>query len=119
MAANNSLTALALAPSARVLGTYELLEEIMLHLPLKTLLLSKRVSKAWEDVWTKSHQVQKALFLMPFSDLRIYIDKANVKFSDGSGAFEVDIWVVDGRAATKIVIRPIPQPVSGDLHGDK
>lgn len=36
--------------ATQVLGTYELLEEILLHLPLGQLLLAQRVNKTFRDV---------------------------------------------------------------------
>lgn len=49
--------------STSVLDTYELLERILLHLPLRTLVLSQRVNKAWSDVFHRSQGIQCACFL--------------------------------------------------------
>lgn len=60
------------ASSTRVLGNFDLLETILLELPIRDLLLTKRVSKSWAGMQDKSDRIQKALFLKPFSDKRIY-----------------------------------------------
>lgn len=50
---------------ARVLNTYEILEHIMLHLPLFDLLRSERVSKSFQNVIKRSKSVRTALFREP------------------------------------------------------
>lgn len=50
---------------AQVLCTTELLEMILLRLPLKDLLLSQRVSPKWQAVIRGSQDLQKALFIRP------------------------------------------------------
>ena len=59
--------------SLEVLETYELVELTLLHLPLKDLLLAQRVCKGWQSVWKRSQNIQRALFLLPSSDVRIRI----------------------------------------------
>lgn len=49
----------------KVLGTTELLEAILLGLDTKNLLLSQRVSKAFQATFTDSLAIQQALFLKP------------------------------------------------------
>lgn len=49
----------------RVLCTTELLEMILLHLPLKDLLLAQRVSTKWRAIINDSPDLQKALFFRP------------------------------------------------------
>jgi len=49
--------------SGAVFGTYELLERILLHLPVKDLVLSQRVTKGWRDLVQRSHGIRQALFL--------------------------------------------------------
>ncbi|KAK5688067.1 hypothetical protein LTS10_000045 [Elasticomyces elasticus] len=51
--------------AAKVLGTYELRETILLHLPLRQLLLCQRVSRAFKAVVDRSASIRKALFLEP------------------------------------------------------
>lgn len=49
--------------SNTVLDNYELLERVLLHLPLRTLLLAQRVNKSWSYVVHRSQNIQRALFL--------------------------------------------------------
>lgn len=48
-----------------VLFTWELLELILLHLDMRTLLLSQRVSSIWRDVIKNSRPLRQALFFEP------------------------------------------------------
>lgn len=48
--------------SAKVLGSFELLENILLFLPLRSLLLSQKVNKACFDVVQGSPDIRRALF---------------------------------------------------------
>ena len=47
-------------------GTFELLEQILLSLPLKDVLLMQRIGKIWRDVVMKSHKLRRSLFFKPF-----------------------------------------------------
>lgn len=49
--------------AAKVLDTYELLEDILLHLPLRRLLLAQGVNKKFSAVIRDSLKINKALFL--------------------------------------------------------
>jgi hypothetical protein len=46
----------------RVIGTTELLEKILLRLPMRSLLHTQRVCKSWKQVITTSPSLQQALF---------------------------------------------------------
>lgn len=48
-----------------VFNTYELLEHVLLHLPLTTLILINRVCRYWHDIINGSIDIQRALFLAP------------------------------------------------------
>lgn len=50
------------APAAKVFGAFELLENILLCLPLRSLLLSQRINKACFDVVHGSPDIRRALF---------------------------------------------------------
>lgn len=78
MAARNPRTTAA----SKVLGNYELLEQILLHLPLRSLLLSRSINKATSEVCQRSLRIPRALFLAPRSQpvSRTKYDKD--KFSD-------------------------------------
>ncbi|KAK5137998.1 hypothetical protein LTR08_005795 [Meristemomyces frigidus] len=49
----------------RLAGTLELIEMVLMHLPLPDILLAQRVNKAWSDIITGSPQLQRALFFRP------------------------------------------------------
>ncbi|KFX98580.1 hypothetical protein V490_02213 [Pseudogymnoascus sp. VKM F-3557] len=51
--------------ASAVLFTSELLEAILLHLDMKTLLLSQRVSRDWASIMASSLVIQQALFMRP------------------------------------------------------
>lgn len=51
-----------MAAQTQVLGTFELLENILLHLPLRDLLLSQRINKECYDVVQKSTVIHRALW---------------------------------------------------------
>ena len=53
------------SPSTHVLETTELLETILLELPMKDLLLSQRVCRLWHALITTSIRLRRALFLEP------------------------------------------------------
>ncbi|KAK5718573.1 hypothetical protein LTR15_008304 [Elasticomyces elasticus] len=53
------------------LDTVELLENILLYLPLQKLLLSQRVNKQWQSVVQGSHKARRALFLQQTSDTKL------------------------------------------------
>lgn len=58
--------------STKVLTSFDLVEDIILYLPIREVLLTKRVCKAWENVHDESTRVKKALFLIPATEDRIY-----------------------------------------------
>ncbi|TKA70606.1 hypothetical protein B0A55_06712 [Friedmanniomyces simplex] len=51
--------------------TVELLETIILHLPLRDILVLQRVSKQWQAVIQGSRKVKRALFLEPSGDVKL------------------------------------------------
>jgi hypothetical protein len=61
-----------LKASVVVLTDFDLVEDIMLRLPLREVLLIKRVNKAWKGIHDESVRVQKALFLTPATEHKIY-----------------------------------------------
>lgn len=71
----------ALGPVAdAALGTYELLENILLYLPLTDLLLAQRVNKDWRAVVDRSERILQALFFRTAHDalLSCSFDKQNM-----------------------------------------
>lgn len=63
--------------STRAFANYDLLEDILLHLPLRDLLFSRRVCKQWNGVQDTSARVRKALFLEPFHQEKVYYPSAS------------------------------------------
>ncbi|KAI5358537.1 Putative F-box-like domain superfamily protein [Septoria linicola] len=61
--------------SARVFGTAELIEMILLELPMQTLLVTaQRVCKDWNIAIASSTKLQQALFILPSTDDVLYWD---------------------------------------------
>lgn len=52
-----------MAAAKKVFSNYELTEHILLHLPLRRLLLAHRINKTTSDVVTSSLKIRRALFL--------------------------------------------------------
>lgn len=67
--------------STKVLETYELLERVLLHLPLRTLLLSRRVNTSFERVAKRSKSIRQALFLEASSEGPIVANLDHFRFS--------------------------------------
>lgn len=53
------------AAGPKVAGIAELLEHILLHLPMRDLLLAQRVSRMFKEVIDNSDTIQRALFFVP------------------------------------------------------
>jgi len=66
-----------MAAAGRVLSTYELLENILLHLPLRQILLSQRISKSFRDLVQRSPNLRRVLFLKPVSDDVVNFEKVH------------------------------------------
>ncbi|KAF2656964.1 hypothetical protein K491DRAFT_714862 [Lophiostoma macrostomum CBS 122681] len=52
-------------PTPKPLEIVELLEQILLHLPQRDLLLAQRVCRRWHAVINSSKHIQQALYLLP------------------------------------------------------
>lgn len=89
--------------STRLLSTFELLEDIILYLPLRQILLSQRVGRAFANVITGSKPIQRALFLAPHDD-------ETIKYYPKPGTFEHE-WKVakDGEPLTPVVNPFLPR----------
>ena len=68
-----SPTNVLLTPKNAVLSTVELLEKILLALPMKDLLLSQRVSQHRKNVIDGSIKIQRALFFLPETEPTLYV----------------------------------------------
>lgn len=51
--------------AVQVFATYELLENILMHLPLRSLLLAQRVDISFRDLIWRSANINRALFFTP------------------------------------------------------
>lgn len=82
------LATVAPTASARVFTSYELCQNIILHLPLRQILLARRTSKSFEDVFSGSVAVRRALFLAPSTShtLDHYRTKLCRENDEGRGA---------------------------------
>lgn len=110
------------APAAtRVLDIAELLETILLHLPLQDLLLSQRVCKTWKGMFDRSHRIQKALFLKPVSDIRVSLAETYFTRTYAQIKAGMEIWQADENPTTlKLVHQPIINPLlSKFFHVDE
>ncbi|KAK5120101.1 hypothetical protein LTR85_006582 [Meristemomyces frigidus] len=57
-----------MSTAQQVCETYELLERILLHLPLRDLLLSQRICTSFRDLVRRSQNINRALFFSPAKD---------------------------------------------------
>ncbi|KAF2169079.1 hypothetical protein M409DRAFT_21090 [Zasmidium cellare ATCC 36951] len=63
----------AISACAKVFGTAELADQILLDLPLRDLLCgAQQVSRQWKDAVETSNLVQEHLFMKPICDKRVY-----------------------------------------------
>lgn len=56
-----------LTAAGAVFSTYELMEEMLLHLPLPDLFILQRVSSTWQCVAKRSEAIRRKMFLLPRS----------------------------------------------------
>ena len=87
---------------AQVLNTYELLEQILLELPLRQLLFAQNLSKHIRDLIQGSDSIQKALFFRPAAP-EVY--PVQVPREDGRGLRTV--WRLPGSEGD---VRPVVNP---------
>ncbi|KAK5681486.1 hypothetical protein LTS10_006017 [Elasticomyces elasticus] len=60
-------------PQDRLFGVAELLENVLLGLPLRDLLLSQRVCRTWRGNVKQSSMIQRALFLKPSTTITMIL----------------------------------------------
>ncbi|GAB1741014.1 hypothetical protein NU219Hw_g6266t1 [Hortaea werneckii] len=83
---------------AKVLTTVELLEAILLGLPMKDLLRAQHVRDHWRQVIVGSNAIQKALFLRPGTAAEAAIDARCIEYikADGTtGRIAVNPWICE------------------------
>ncbi|KAK5128287.1 hypothetical protein LTR85_002954 [Meristemomyces frigidus] len=105
-----------MAACTRALGVTELKERILLHLPLKDLLLAQRVSKEWRDLIQDSQKTRQALFLESTSKASIVFDHNHV--SGGYAVATIPAWNVFGKD-TWLAANPILNPLLHQHTGYK
>ncbi|KAK4498464.1 hypothetical protein PRZ48_011122 [Zasmidium cellare] len=84
-----------MAAAAQVLDTVELLEMIILELPIRDVFTDQRVSRHWRSTIVESVKLQQALFLKPSTLVESEITSKMVTFSLDSSC--VDILAAPGR----------------------
>lgn len=62
---------MSMAATATALGTVELLERILLYLPMLEIIRGQNVSKAWHDCVRDSIQIQRKLFMAPIDSTKV------------------------------------------------
>lgn len=75
--------------ATKVFGKFDLLQQILLHLPLRQLLLAQRISRIAFQVVQSSTEIRQALFFLP---------TANVVHT------EDESWIEDGKDEEKLVV---------------
>ncbi|KAI7374466.1 hypothetical protein KC336_g20211 [Hortaea werneckii] len=83
---------------AKVFTTVELLELILLKLPIKDLLRAQEVRDHWRQVIAGSNAIQKSLFLRPGTAAEAAIDARRIEYikPDGStGKAAINPWICE------------------------
>ena len=109
-----------MAARSRVFGIPELLEMILLHLPLLDLLRANEVCVSWKDQYNKSVKIQQALFLEPYSDLLLKVEHKSKRPRNARNA-EVD-WGWQTDAGDQLALPPLLHPflnIWTSKHGGK
>lgn len=81
---------------AKVFTTVEMLEAVLLELPMKDLLRAQQVRKHWKQVMTGSIAIQRALFMRPGIAAEAAVDSFRFSYTkdDGTtGTFAINPWV--------------------------
>lgn len=88
--------------AAQVLDTYELIEDILLRLPLRQLLLAQRVNKKFHGVINDSRKVKRALFFESSSDIRA---KFRFENTDRRPRYNHDFrWTHEGEDTKAVIL---------------
>ncbi|KAI7298394.1 hypothetical protein KC315_g18061 [Hortaea werneckii] len=81
---------------AKVFTTVELLEAILLELPMKDILRAQQVCKHWKQVIAGSNAIKKALFMRPGTAAEAAVDSfrfSYTKYDGTTGNFAINPWV--------------------------
>ncbi|KAI7485153.1 hypothetical protein KC357_g3009 [Hortaea werneckii] len=83
---------------AKVFTTVELLEAVLLELPMKDLFRTQQVRKHWKQVIAGSNAIQKALFMRPGSTAEAAVDSFRYTYIKDDGTtseIAINPWVCD------------------------
>ncbi|KAK5128297.1 hypothetical protein LTR85_002964 [Meristemomyces frigidus] len=96
-----------MAASTRVFDTYELLKNILLHLPFRDLLLAESVSKSFQSLIERSKKIRAALFRTPFVDgLTVEHGMYRVEVDQDGEDYYGSAWQTLNEVAYEPVINP-------------
>lgn len=69
----------------------ELVEHVLLQLPLRDILIAQRVNKVWKAIITNSPSIQKALFFRPVEDIQLsLVETRDIKAAPCASRAECD-----------------------------
>ncbi|KAK5730193.1 hypothetical protein LTR15_000127 [Elasticomyces elasticus] len=88
-----------MAATQMVFNTAELLEHILLHLPLRTLYLAGRVNKTFASTMLGSSMINKALWLQPSTDYAVVWASGSQHDGIPTPNNEVGVWSIGAEAA--------------------
>lgn len=102
-----------------VLDNYELLENILLHLPVLDLLLAERVSKTFQGLIAQSEEIRQALFLVPTStSASVAFSQPSVHAADQSLGNNRREWSTADGTVLRPIINPFIAQVTGGFDHD-
>lgn len=114
--------------SAKTFDTYELLESILLHLPLSDLLLSQAVCQRWRDLHADSCRIQTALFKKPIDKDPIHVYRDSDRDDDNNEDVDYDLFLAltdiewphtQSRPQRKPTFNPfLPKLVDGNMFAN-
>ncbi|KAK3629932.1 hypothetical protein LTR56_008813 [Elasticomyces elasticus] len=88
-----------MAATQKVFNTAELLEHILLHLPLRTLYLAGRVNKTFTSTMLGSSMINKALWLQPSTDCAVVWRPDSQHDGTPKPNNEVGVWSIGAGSA--------------------
>lgn len=100
---------------SRLANIVELIEEILLGIDIKTLLLAQRVSRTWKAIIARSLKLQRALFISPAASIEDYPNTTE-KFSAENTWHNIqsldDLTALsEGRLVPKDVVKNVLNPL--------
>ena len=95
----------------------ELLEMVLLHLPLLDLLFAKQVSSSWKGAVERSIEIQQTLFLKPFSTIVLEINHLSERAKDARNTEEA--WTWQAEKGAQLVSAPLLNPFLNGYTSDE